>query len=180
MAISPIGLFVSADPTIAAAELQTLANSSTLSALAGGAGTNLTSFAVQLGRTLAATGSLALNTTSLFGGTGAAGTTGTTSGLFDLLLQNSLGVRPFNFSSNALPLVFGGTNGTVTVTPPSSSPPPNSTDLGGIFFRSGADGTLFVQVRLAGLNFDINLSPTVFSTSVLAQRFQVGDGTETL
>ena len=94
-------------------------------------------------------------------------------GIGMFLFLRRLGLAPPAVWFGALSFLLDARN--VTVTEPQPLPP-DTTDLGGVFFHRGADGTLFLQVRLNDLAFDVNLEPLVFSASVLAQRFQVGNG----
>ena len=171
MPISPINFFISAGQVTDADALSTLTSSSLLSALTGTTRAELNDFAATLGQILSRAGTLALGP-SLFGETDRSNSLSGTNGLFDSTLLGALGVS----SNDSLSFLLDTSN--VTVTDPQPLPP-DTTNLGGIFFHRGADGTLFIQVRLNDLAFDVNLEPLVFSSSVLAQRFQVGNGTGT-
>ncbi len=183
MAISPVNFF-SPFRTSAANDVQSFANLSalssltglpatTLAALSGTAGQVVTTFAGTLGQLLADLGPLALDTA--LGGTGtttAAPATGLTNTVFDLLLLSSLGQgQPAGQSAAQQLLTQRLLLGTVNTTDQLGLTNVATNQLLTTLVRQGADGNLFVQLS----DLATRLDPQIFSASVLAQAFSIGN-----
>jgi hypothetical protein len=177
MAISPINFFSPNPAANAPADVQSFANLTALSRLTGLSQTALATFSGTLGQVLAALGPLALDTTLAGTGTATAPpVAGLTNTAFELLLLTSLGQGQFTAQSVVqqlltTQLLLGAvdtrdTLGLSTVA---------SNQLLTRLIRQGANGNLFVQLN----NLSTQLNPILFSASVLAQAFQIGNETGT-
>lgn len=175
MAISPINFFLPTTAARGAEPLETLVSPTLLSSLTGSQRAELTTFAREVGQALAATGTLPLEASFATQITRELQSENPLDGIFDNRLLAALGLRTFNLQSQLARLLVGNLG----------SPDPLGNLLApdtarartGLFFREGADGSLFVQLNLGGLGIEVQLEPQIFSASALAQRFQVGNGT---
>ena len=188
MALSPINFFPTAG-THGAGNVQQFSNLTELSSLTGvpaatldalGGVTNqqtLNTFAGILGQLLADTGPLTLNTA--LGGTApttAAPATALTNTFFQLLLLTQLG-QTQNTGQNAAQQLLStqillntvNTTGTLGLNTVATN------QLLGTLVRQGTNGNLFVQLN----NLSAQLDPMLFSASVLAQAFAIGNETGT-
>lgn len=176
MAITPIDLLLTSLRPREPDPLSTLTGPAVLGALAGANRAELVGFAQQLGQALAVAGTLGLDTTSL---TRPADDLNPRSplDLFDTTLRDTLGLTSLATQARLAQLLVGdlglGDRLTDALFPTRPAEPE------GVFFRQGEDGTLFVQVRFGLFGFDINLDPAVFASSVVAQRFAIGNATGT-
>jgi hypothetical protein len=93
---------------------------------------------------------------------------------FDLALLDSLGLRPFSLQRQVQQLLAGARRPAPTTAAPAPAPAPQTAVAG-----AGAGVNPFAQVPANVLGIDPRLNPIVFSASVLAQAFQVGNGTGT-
>jgi len=175
MAISPINFFTTA--TNAAAGVQSFANLTALSNATGLPPATLATFAGTLGQALAALGPLTLDTTLAGTGTNtAAPVSGFTNTLLNLLLLNSLGQGQATGQSTAQQLLTTQLlSNAVNTTDSLGLSTVASNQLLSTLIQQGSNGNLFAQLN----NLSTQLNPVIFSASVLAQAFQIGNDTGT-
>ena len=177
MAISAIHLFDHTTEANAAAQVAALTAGAAANPPNTTNPTTPTDFAAILGQLLAELGPLAFNNTlTNIGSNNPGGTSFSsfTSILFDLLLFNSLGLGQITTQPTVQQLLL-------TQLLATSSDSTNSLGLGGVADQSlattreepGTVNDLLVQLD----NVSTQPDPVVFSAAVLAQAFQIGNGT---
>ncbi len=179
MPVTPIDLLTNAGRANAAAQLQATTNATAAAAPAANQAT-LATFSAVLGQVLAQLGPLAFDTglTTIGNGNNAnagAGANGLTNTVFDLFLLNSLGLgqvstQPAVQQLLTAQLLFGETGATDTL---GLNVVVEQQIAAALAQQQGAGATLLAQTNAASTQ----PNPIVFSAGVLAQAFQIGNGT---